>query len=276
MGIPVLLGTETGLRAVRHVLEYARFQRERARSAEAVRAVPVPTHLHELRRRLETRAEALDEPASKAFLHAYGLTTTREIAAESLGEALRAAEKIGYPVVLKTAAGELHKTERGGVRLDLAAPGDLAAAYRDLEARLGARVLVQEQVPPGVELLLGLVNDPQFGPMLTVGTGGIFVEILADVRWCLLPTTAAAVRAALGGLRGARLLRGARGRPPADLDAVVRAALGLAALAEDLGDRIAALDINPLVALPDRAVVVDARIVPKGPAAPATRRPVAP
>ncbi len=263
MGIPVLLGTETGLRAVRHVLDYARFQRERATRGPVAREVPRPAELSLLRRELEARGDALDEHASKRCLRAYGLTTTREMAAESLEEALRAAEKIGYPVVLKTAAGLLHKTERRGVRLDLRDGDDLVAAYRDLEARLGRRVLVQEQVPPGVELLLGIVADPHFGPMLTVGSGGIHVEILADVRWLLLPTSAAEVRAALAKLRGAPLLRGARGRAPADEDAVVRAALGLAALAEDLGDRIEAVDVNPLIALPDRAVVVDALIVPK-------------
>ena len=263
MGIPVLLGTETGLRAVHHVLDYARFQRERATRGPVAREVPRPAELFELRRELEARGEALDEQASKRCLRAYGLTTTREIAAESLEEALRAAEKIGYPVVLKTAAGLLHKTERRGVRLDLRDGGDLVAAYRDLEVRLGRRVLVQEQVPPGVELLLGIVADPHFGPMLTVGSGGVHVEILADVRWLCLPTSAAEVRTALAKLRGAPLLHGARGRAPADEEAVVRAALGLASMAEDLGDRIEAVDVNPLIALPDRAVVVDALIVPK-------------
>jgi acyl-CoA synthetase (NDP forming) len=261
MGIPVLLGAETGLRAVRHVIEYARFQRGRPGAAE--REVPPPPDLPALRRELATDATALDEHASKRILRAWGLATTREMPASSVDEALRAADKIGYPVVLKTAAGDLHKTDRQGVRLGIGAPDQLADAYRDFERRLGSRVLVQEQVPAGVELILGIVNDPQFGPMLSVGTGGIFVEILADVRLLVLPTSGAAVRQALGALRGAPLLRGARGRPPADLDAVVRAALGLAALAEDLGDRIAAIDLNPLVALPDRAVVVDALIVPK-------------
>jgi acyl-CoA synthetase (NDP forming) len=263
MGIPVLLGTETGLRAVRHVLDYARFQRERAGRAPEPRAVPRPPELDSLRRELAAGAPALDEHASKRWLRAYGLATTREIAVLGLDEALRAAEKIGYPVVLKTAAGELHKTEHRGVRLGLASAEDVALAYRDLAERLGPRVLVQEQVPPGVELLLGIAVDPDFGPMLTVGMGGIFVEVLRDVRWLCLPPSAAEIRAALEGLRGAALLRGARGRPPVDLDAVVRAALGLAALAEDLGDRIAAVDVNPLVALPDRAVVVDALVVPR-------------
>jgi acyl-CoA synthetase (NDP forming) len=263
-GIPVLMGTETGLRAVRHVLEYSAYQRRRGDApARARREVPPPDDLAALRARLEGASDALDEHASKQILAAYGLTPTREILAEGLDEALRAASEIGYPVALKTAGGDLHKTEHGGVRLDLAAPERLADAYRDLASRLGPRVLVQQMVPQGVELILGVVDDPQFGPMLTVGTGGIFVEILRDVRMLVLPTTGDAVREALLSLRGAALLRGVRGRPAVDVDAVVRAALGLSALATDLGSAVGEIDVNPLCALPDRAVVVDALIVPK-------------
>jgi acyl-CoA synthetase (NDP forming) len=263
MGFPVLMGTETGLRATRHVLEYSAFQRERAASPIAQLEAPRPGDPGALRGQLEASPGPLDEHASKELLRAYGLTPTRERLAAGLEEALRAAGEIGYPVALKTAGGDLHKTERGGVRLGLADAEALAGAYRDFEARLGPRVLVQEMIPPGAELILGLVHDPQFGPLLTLGTGGIFVEVLKDVRMLLLPTTQGAVREALSALRGAALLRGARGRSPADLEAVVRAALGLAALAEDLGDCIAEIDVNPLVALPDRAVVVDALIVPR-------------
>jgi acyl-CoA synthetase (NDP forming) len=140
---------------------------------------------------------------------------------------------------------------------------ELENAYRDFEARLGARVLVQEMVPEGCELILGLVFDPQFGPMLTLGTGGIFVEVLKDFRMLSLPTTSDAIASALASLHGAALLRGARGRPPADEKAIIRAALSLSWLASDLGDRLDEVDVNPLVALSDRAVVVDALIVPK-------------
>jgi acyl-CoA synthetase (NDP forming) len=263
LGIPVLMGTETGLRAARHALEYSRFQRARAAGDAPAREVPRPAELATLRGELAGADGPLDEHASKRLLAAYGLTPTREAAVESLADALHEAHAIGYPVALKTAGGDLHKTERGGVRLGLEGAEELSAAYRDFEVRLGPRVLVQEMVPPGVELLLGIVADPQFGPMLTLGSGGIFVEVLEDVRTLMLPTTPDAVREALASLRGAALLRGVRGRPAADEKAVVRAALGLAALAEDLGDAIAELDVNPLVALPDRAVVVDALIVPR-------------
>ena len=262
IGIPVLMGTETGLRAAHHAVEYAAFQRARAQTLDEAHEVRRPENLGELRRRLEATTEALDEHASKELLCAYGLTTTRERAVATLADALGAAGEIGYPIALKTAAGDLHKTERGGVRLGVADPDQLAAAYRDFEARLGSRVLVQEMIPDGCELLLGLVFDAQFGPMLTIATGGIFVEVLKDFRMLPLPTTSAQVADALASLRGAPLLQGVRGRPPADIKAIVRAALSLATLASDLGDCIREVDINPLVALPDRAVVVDALVVP--------------
>lgn len=266
-GIPVLMGTETGLRAARHVLAHSAARRRRAEAPQAPEAGAArPADPAALRRELEAAGGALDEHASKELLRHYGLTPTRELVAVSLDEAIAAAEAIGYPVALKTAGGELHKTERGGVRLGLGDVEALRRCYRDFATRLSPRVLVQEMVPAGAELILGIVHDPQFGPLLTVGTGGIFVEVLKDARMLLLPTSAAAVREALAGLRGAALLRGVRGRPPADLEAVVRAALGLAALAEDLGDRIAEIDVNPLVALPDRALVVDALIVTRPPA----------
>ncbi|MEE8542437.1 MAG: acetate--CoA ligase family protein, partial [Gammaproteobacteria bacterium] len=158
---------------------------------------------------------------------------------------------------------DLHKTERGGVRLGLASREELSEAYTDFEKRLGAEVLVQQMVPQGTELILGVVNDSQFGPMLTLGTGGIFVEVLADVSMLTVPTTPDAVRKILMRLRGAALLKGARGKPPADIEAIVDTVMGLSALAEDLGESISEIDVNPLVALPDQAVVVDALIIPK-------------
>lgn len=266
LGVPVLMGTETGLRAARHVLSHAEFQRRRRRpGAGAAPPPPRPADLEEWRARLRQAPGALDEHASKRVLAAWGLDVTRERLAEDLAAVLAAGREIGFPVALKTAGGDLHKTERGGVVLDLGGEEALAAAYRRLASRLGPRVLVQEMAPRGTELILGVVNDPQFGPMLTLGTGGIFVEVFEDVRMLMLPTSAEAVREALSDLRGAALLGGARGRPPADQGAVVEAALGLGALALDLGDLVAEIDVNPLVALPDRALVVDALIVPASP-----------
>ena len=264
MGIPILMGTETGLRAAKHLLAHGEFQRRRAGgAAEAQAPLPRPSDVSALRRRLAEGSAAWGEHASKKLLAEYGLDVTRECLVADEAGAVRAANELGYPVALKTAEGALHKTESRGVMLGVADPGAVSAAYRDLAARLGPRVLVQEMIPRGVELILGVVRDPQFGPVLTVGSGGIFVEVLKDARVLLPPVSPAAVREALFGLRGAALLRGVRGAPPADLEAVVRAATGLAALAADLRDDIAEIDVNPLIALPDRAVVVDALVVPR-------------
>ena len=266
LGIPVLMGTETGLRAAGHLLRYAAFQRELAeRDAEADSPAP-PAGGADRRARLRAAGGPLDEAASKQVLSAYGIEVTREHRVEDLAAAVTAAAEIGYPVALKTAApGALHKSDSDGIRLDLADAAALSAAYEDLAGRLGPRVLVQEMVPDGIEMLLGVSRDPQFGPLLTLGMGGIFVEVLKDVRMLWLPTTEAAVRHALAQLRGATLLGGVRGRPAANLDAVVAAALGLSTLIEELGDEIAEIDINPLIALSDRAVAVDALIVPTDP-----------
>ena len=264
LGIPVLMGTETGLRAAKHVVEYAEFQRAHAAGRNtAPREIPQPENLSALREQLANASCAQSEYASKQLMRAYGIPATREILAETQHDTLRAAQEIGYPVAMKTAQGALHKTENDGVRLGIASPEDLRAAYADFAVRLGPRVLVQQMIPPGVELILGVVNDPQFGPMLTLGLGGIFVEVFEDVRMLMLPTTPDAVERVLLTLRGAALLQGVRGRPPVNRAAIVRAVMGLAALAEDLGDLISEIDINPLIALPDEAVIVDALIVPK-------------
>jgi acyl-CoA synthetase (NDP forming) len=262
-GIPVLMDTEIGLRAIRHLLEYSEYQRCRRKlQAEPVRLIPQPGELAALRQQLAQAVTPLDEMTSRPFLEAYGLAGPFQMAAIGLPEVLRAAEAIGYPVALKTANGLLHKSDHGGVQLNLRDKVDLAEAYRDFEARFGPAVLVQQMVPAGVELLLGIVRDPQFGLMLVLGLGGIYVEIFKDSCFLRLPVTPSLIRQGLLDLRGAVLLQGARGRPPVDIEKVVEAAMRLAALAMDLGDLIGAIDLNPVVALPDGVVIVDALIVP--------------
>ena len=276
-GIPVLMGSETGLRAVRHLLEYSHYQRSRAASEPTEVGAPdfspsaasEPTEVGapnfspsaQIRREIETANGPLDEFASKQILSAYGIVVPVEAVVTSLREALQAAERIGYPVALKTAASELHKSDRNGVRLSLADATRLSEAYRDMQSRLGPRMLVQQMVSGGIEILLGVVNHPQFGLMLAVGLGGLFVEVMKDSRLLMLPVSRADVKDALLSLRGASLLSGVRGNPPVDVEAVVDAAMRLSALAIDLGDHIVEIDINPLIALPKGAVAVDALIV---------------
>lgn len=263
-GIPVLLGTENGLRALRHLTTF--WEDRRTRAPREIEPLPAPAGLPDLRQRLAAAAGPLDEAASRPFLEAYGLPLPAGGVAGSRRQAVELAERLGFPVALK-ATGLLHKSDQGGVRLNVAGPSDVGAAYDDLAARFGADVLIQRMAPPGVELILGLVHDPQLGPLLVLGLGGVFVEVFKDVRFLMLPASRAEVRAAWLSLRGAALLTGARGRPPVDLEAVVDACLRLAALARDLGGRLAAVDLNPLIARPDGVLAVDALIVPRSEAA---------
>jgi acetate---CoA ligase (ADP-forming) len=176
--------------------------------------------------------------------------------ATSLEGALAAAGRVGWPVALKTAApGVVHKSDVGGVRLGLDGPDRLEAAYADLAARLGRRVTVAAMAGPGVELALGVVADPQFGPLVMVAAGGVLVEVLRDRRFALPPVDHRQATAMLDRLAVRPLLDGVRGAPPVDLSV----------LAVDLGDRLAGLDVNPLVTGPDGCVAVDALVVPARP-----------
>jgi acetate---CoA ligase (ADP-forming) len=277
-GIPVLQGTATGLAAFAHLLAYRDFLARR----EAVDNADPPTadwatlphrgtrqrtgRLRGARdrwwRRLGEAGRPLDEAEGLALLSDWGVPVVAAEAATDLEGALAAAGRVGWPVALKTAApGVAHKSDVGGVRLGLGGPEELAAAYGDLADRLGPRVLVATMADPGVELALGVVVDPQFGPLVMVAAGGVLVEVLADRRFALPPVDHRQAMAMLDRLAVRPLLDGVRGGPPVDLDAVVRAVVDLSTLAVDLGDRLAALDVNPLVAGPDGCVAVDALVV---------------
>jgi hypothetical protein len=146
-------------------------------------------------------------------------------------------------------------------------PAGLEAAYAGLAARLGPRVLVCESAEPGIELSVGIVADPDLGPLLVVGAGGVLVEHLADRVVALPPVDDGRARRMLSRLRVAPLLAGFRGRPPADLGAVAATITGVSAIACELGGALAALDINPVICGPAGAVAVDVLVEPIAPAA---------
>jgi acyl-CoA synthetase (NDP forming) len=200
----------------------------------------------------------LDEAEGLAVLADWGIPVVAAEAATDLEGALAAAARVGWPVALKTAApGVAHKSDVGGVRLSLDGPDRLAAAYR---------VVVAAMAGPGVELALGVVADPQFGPLVMVAAGGVLVEVLRDRRFALPPVDHGRALGMLDRLAVRPLLDGVRGARPVDRDAVADAVVRLSVLAVDLGDRLAALDVNPLVAGPDGCVAVDALVV-RAPAA---------
>ena len=209
-------------------------------------------------------------PQTAALLDEIGIRRPREAVAQSGDEAARLVSDFGGRVALKLVSSAFpHKSDVGLVQLDIV---DAATASRQFE-QLMARareldpkaaidgVLVQEQVAQGVEMILGLVNYPASGQALTIGAGGIFTEILGDVAVRPLPVDEGDVREMIASLKVNALLAGARGRPPADVDALVKAALAIASLGDTADGRIAELDVNPLIVTQNGAVAVDALII---------------
>ena len=260
-GVPVLEGTRTGLRALRHLLDPARFRTSRPPPP------PAPPPARRDRQALAGNARpagGLSGAELFDLLRDYGIPAVRARAAATRAAALAAADEIGYPVVVKTdEPGIAHKSDVGGVRLGLGDPAAAGAAYDDLAARLGPRVLVCETAAPGTELALGITRDPALGPLLVISAGGVLIEIFSERAVLLAPVTRPAALAALGRLRLAPVLAGSRGQPPADLDAIADAITGLSRLACDLGDALDALDINPLICTPAGALAADALLIPR-------------
>ncbi len=217
-GIPVLEGTRSGLLALRHLLDHARNQ---VVGADLLGSEAHQFGTHGARTDRQERGSALlaAGEASGAplldLLADYGIAVARSLAAGDLDTALAAAEQVGYPVVLKTdEPAILHKSDVGGVRLGVRDPAELTAAYQDMASRLGPRVLVCQTVPAGTELALGIVTDPELGPLIVIGAGGVLVELLADRAVALPPVAPEQAAELVAGLRVASLLAGVRGAPP--------------------------------------------------------------
>ncbi|MGE5689279.1 MAG: GNAT family N-acetyltransferase [Pseudomonadota bacterium] len=197
----------------------------------------------------------LTPPQARRLLEAYGLPLVPERVVETADAAVAAAEELGYPVVLKTAVPGAHKTELGGIALDL----EGAEAVRAAAERIGAPLLVQPMVKGGTELLAGLVQDPVFGPLVAFGPGGVFAELIGRAAFRIAPLTDVDAEELVTGGAAGRLVRGFRGAAPADVDALTDLVHRLARLGEEL-PQVAELDLNPVLALPSGAVAVDARV----------------
>jgi acetate---CoA ligase (ADP-forming) len=205
---------------------------------------------------LHGSSEAWLEPAAaRRLLASYGVPLVPERTAATVEEAVAAASALGFPAVVKTAAAGAHKTESGGVALDLRDAEQVRAAVD----RIGAPVIVQPFVRGGAELLAGVVQDPVFGPLVAFGPGGVLAELIGDAGFRIAPLTDEDAQELVLAGKAGRLVRGFRGTPAADADALADLLLRLARLAEDVPE-VAELDLNPVVALPDRCLVVDARV----------------
>jgi acyl-CoA synthetase (NDP forming) len=264
-GFPVLDGLESFLRGVRHLLDH---RDHPARDRSEVPVIPEAA-LARMRARLADRRR-FDENDALTLLGDAGLPANAGTIAEGEAPAIAAAEAIGYPVVLKTAKRGLdHKSDRQGIHLSLADKTAVSTAYRDLAKRIDTRVLVAPMVESrGVEMLLGMVHDAQFGPVVLIGAGGVHVEALADAVYAVPPFGPAEAARLLQKLRVARLLGSRRHRRPLAVDEFCRVAARFSALAAALGDQLSEIDLNPVIVHADGCAIVDALFVPRAAEAP--------
>jgi acyl-CoA synthetase (NDP forming) len=197
----------------------------------------------------------LDPAETRTLLAAYGIPLVPERIVETAEDAVVAAGELGFPVVVKSAAAGVHKTESGGVALGLATPEDVRSAA----LRIGPPLLVQPMIAGGVELLAGVVQDPVFGPLVAFGAGGVLAELVGDARFAVAPLTDVDADELVRGGKAGRLVAGFRGGPPADAAALSDLVHRLARLAEE-NPEVAELDLNPVLGLANGCVAVDARV----------------
>ncbi len=268
-GVPVYRNTLSCLKALRAAMSYGELLRQ---SLSTAPQRPAGIDVDAARAQIAAATGTLTERTSKAVLAAYGFPVTREALAGSAADAARIACELGGEVALKIESVDIpHKTEAHAIRLHVSGDAAVRRAYDEVMAaaahyKKGARlegVLVQQMAPPGLEFMLGLVNDPVFGPVVVAGLGGIHVEVLHDIVYRVAPIDGRQARAMLRELRGYKMLEGVRGAAPRDIDVLCDLIVRLSWLGHDCGDQIAELDINPLLlnAIGDGARVVDALIV---------------
>ncbi len=250
-GIASLAGVDAGIAGIQAAVDVG----------DAWSRPPSPPLLESLGQRLDGSVRLLDEAESKDYIARWGVPVPPGRVVHSAEEAAAAAEALGYPVVVK-ALGVTHKTEIGGVRLDLGSADEVSAAVAEMSG-LSESYLIEKMIDGVVaELIVGVARDEQFGPYLVVGGGGVLVELMRDSASLLLPTTRERVLEALGQLRCAPLFSGFRGAPPADLSAAVDVILAVAGMVQSDPSAIVELDINPLMLLAEgeRVVAADALI----------------
>jgi len=255
-GVPAFAYPESAARALGRACQRADWLRASSGTVPELREIDHAAAAELVERALAGAPDAWLEPdGARALLDAYGIPMVGERVVESVEDAVAAAAELGYPVVVKTAAAGAHKTEAGGVALDL----EDEEAVRGAVARIGLPVLVQPMIRGSAELLAGVVQDPVFGPLVAFGPGGVFAELIGQVAFRLAPLTDVDAEELVTTGKAGTLVAGFRGRPASDDRALVDLVLRLARLAEDFPE-IAELDLNPVLGLERGCVAVDARI----------------
>jgi acyl-CoA synthetase (NDP forming) len=273
-GIPIFYSPQRLAHGLKSLVDYHAWREHRLAGGSGRTPALTPQQEATLERLRGLGHESLSEKESKLLIADWGIPVTRELPARSAGVAVDAAQLLGYPVALKVDSADiLHKTEAGVVRLRLRSAEEVRTAYDVIMANAAANapnatiegVLVQEMVPGGVEVIVGIKYDDQLGPMLLFGSGGIMVEVYNDVTLRHCPITRSEALDMIAEVKGSKLLRGFRGKAPADVDALADTLVRVSQMAVHLEGHLAELDINPLMVLPAGHGVkaVDALVVLK-------------
>ena len=219
---------------------------------------------------IQTDHKIITEEAAKSILKKYGIKVPGFALVKSTDEAVKAAKKLGFPLVMKVVSPQiLHKTDVGGVKIGVDNVADVKKTFNDMYGRLSKKkgvdvkgILLEKMVPKGgVELIVGIQNDPQFGPMLMAGLGGIMTEVFKDVAFRMLPITTSDAKSMLNELKGSKLLKGFRGSAPIDTNMVAKALVQIGKMGVDNADYINSIDFNPVIVYPKSYFVVDAKII---------------
>jgi len=265
--IAVMQGLDRAVGAIKALIDYASLRKvvpEVTSSSSAVARAMLERALK------NARGAALDEVESKKLLKAYGIPVSKEEIAKTAAEAVKIAKKIGFPVVAKVVSAEiLHKSDIGGVVLDINSAAEVKAAFAAITARVKKLkgkpklegILIAQQVRADLELVVGASLDPEMGPVVLFGTGGIDIELMKDVALAAAPLDAAEAKALIARTKAGVKIAGYRGRPALHQASAVKALVGLSNLIADAGDRIASIDVNPFLINTRTGVAVDALIV---------------
>ena len=261
-GFPVLDGLRSFLAGVRCLTDWRDFNTRKAGAKPEKLSQPPAAVVNRWRSKLSS-GQTLEEFESGSLLRDFNFPINPASLAESESDALQAAANLGYPVVIKTAAaGILHKTDCNGVKLGIENEVQLKAAWADLSARLGPRVMISPMLNvSGAEMVLGMVRDEQFGPLVMLGFGGINVEIIHDVACALPPFSRKTALRLVNTLKLRPLLDGMRNRPAVDIDAFCIAAEKFSIMAAALGEVLDEVDVNPVIVHADGCIAVDALMI---------------
>lgn len=261
--VPLFTSPQRGVKALHALVQYSRFL-ENYDDGKSPILSSSTNHRSKIEKFLKTSSEILTEDEGKEILSYYGIPIPQEGLGRNLEEIKGIASKTGYPVVLKIISPKItHKTEVGGLKLNIRNESELVKAYDEImknvkhyepDAEIRG-MLVQEMVPSGKEIIIGMVQDPQFGPMVMFGLGGIFVEVLKDFSLRHAPFKERDAWEMIREIKGYKILEGVRGEKRSDLESIVQALMGFSQLVLDLKDIFSEIDINPLVVYPDRGGV---------------------